>query len=693
MTDLLLIDPVLAYEWAALPGKALYLLYVAAGLGLVIFFHELGHFAVAKWCDVKVERFSIGFGPILLARTRGETEYALSAVPFGGYVKMLGQDDIDPSQLTSEEIARDPRSYSAKPVWQRMAIISAGVVMNLVTAVGFFAVAFGVGVPQIRPVVGSVETGSPAWRAGVDRGDRVTAIGGTRVSSFGDVIRGTALSAGDVKLTARRPGGEEYAVTLTPEADESIRRIGLSPAQGTTLVALPGGKPGLLPGSPAASADPPFEAGDELVAVAPVGGDGEVDVARTLRIESAEQVYDAAARFRDVPVVYTVRRTGGDGGAEELAVRVAPMPFLTTGLRVAIGKVAAVRRGSPADGAGLKPGDALVRVDGREVGADLDPFRLPDYFADHAGEPVTITVQREVTGGDPAETTLTLTPEDRPGWLERPAREGLPLSVPALGAAVHVIPKVIAVEPGSPAERAGLERNDWLTGLELVLPKNAASDGFGDDPEDRAPIPIALSGEADEVDNWAHAFSLSQQTRTRLLKLTVKRGGKARSVTLTPEPADDWFFPARGLLLGRDEVVRRADGVGDALAMGLDHTRDSVAEMYLTLRSLVTGRLGFSNLRGPAGIVDLGSKVAESGFAQFLLFLGFLSVNLAVLNFLPIPILDGGHMVFLLYEAVTRRRPSERLVAAATYAGLIFIVGLMLSVTYLDLFVHKVFGG
>jgi membrane-associated protease RseP (regulator of RpoE activity) len=80
-----------------------------AGAGLVIFFHELGHFAVAKWCDVNVERFSIGFGPILWSFKRGETEYALSLIPFGGYVKMLGQDDMDATQMTNEEIAQDPQ--------------------------------------------------------------------------------------------------------------------------------------------------------------------------------------------------------------------------------------------------------------------------------------------------------------------------------------------------------------------------------------------------------------------------------------------------------------------------------------------------------------------------------------------------------------------------------------------------------
>src|SRR4029077_17694840 len=99
-------------------------LYAALGLGFVIFIHELGHFAVAKWCGVKVERFSIGFGPILWKVTRGETEYALSVIPFGGYVKMLGQDDADPAAMTDDKIAKDPRSHTAKSVPQRILIIS-----------------------------------------------------------------------------------------------------------------------------------------------------------------------------------------------------------------------------------------------------------------------------------------------------------------------------------------------------------------------------------------------------------------------------------------------------------------------------------------------------------------------------------------------------------------------------------------
>ena len=153
-------------------------LIVAAGLGLVIFVHELGHFLVAKWCGVYVERFSIGLMQPIFSKKWGETEYAIGWLPFGGYVKMLGQDDMDPGQMTDEEVSQDPRSYSAKSVPQRMAIISAGVIMNVITAVFFFAIAFGSGIDTTDRVVGSVQVGMPAWEEGVQPGDTLTGING-----------------------------------------------------------------------------------------------------------------------------------------------------------------------------------------------------------------------------------------------------------------------------------------------------------------------------------------------------------------------------------------------------------------------------------------------------------------------------------------------------------------------------------
>ncbi len=135
--------------------------------------------------------------------------------------------------------------------------------------------------------------------------------------------------------------------------------------------------------------------------------------------------------------------------------------------------------------------------------------------------------------------------------------------------------------------------------------------------------------------------------------------------------------------------MKKSESVGDAFTMAFDHTRSSCLNIYLTLRSLMTGRLSIKELHGPLGIASAAFYVASEGIVPLLLFLGFLSVNLAVLNFLPIPVLDGGHMVFLMWEGLTRRKPSEKVLAGATYAGLMFLLGLMVLVLYLDLFVHR----
>ena len=228
---------VAAVDFGGLFTKVLNVLSVALGLGLVIFFHELGHFAVAKWCNVHVERFSIGIGPILWSRQKGETEYALSALPFGGYVKMLGQDDMDPNQMTSSEIAENPRSYSAKSVPQRMAIISAGVVMNIITGFLFFTICYWYGVNEPSPVVGNVVAGFPAWTAGMKDGDRIESINGEEIRSFGDVFQSVVLSTGDVRLQGKHLDGSAFDLTLTPDRGASGRSVGLQSAPTNTLSA------------------------------------------------------------------------------------------------------------------------------------------------------------------------------------------------------------------------------------------------------------------------------------------------------------------------------------------------------------------------------------------------------------------------------------------------------------------------
>ncbi|MCA9073637.1 MAG: site-2 protease family protein [Planctomycetaceae bacterium] len=684
---------IIALDVASLTGTVTNVLTVAIGLGLVIFFHELGHFAVAKWCDVLVERFSIGFGPILWRKKWGETEYALSIIPFGGYVKMLGQDDMDPSQLSSEEIAENPRSYTAKNVLQRMAIISAGVIMNVVTGLLFFMFAFRSGIDTTPAIIGDLQVGMPAWTAGMRSGDRIAEINERDIKDFNDLMRATALTSGNLSISAVRPDGAVYSVSLEPDVSGTRRRIGITPSEG--LIVYDGSNfPAIVPASAAAQANPPFETNDEIIAA-----NGEA-------LDSFAELSRRLSQDRGETLTVTVLRRSGDGKdatSQEVDISIPPEPFRTLGLTMDASNLVAVQDHSPAAKADLKVGDRLASVDGLDIGGDIDPLRLPDYFGERHGQEVVVGIKRNAPGGQAETTEVTIIPEDRGGWIEPPVLEDSPIAISSIGVAYHLQPVVLAVadslaeqsseqpleptdqaesEEGSDADAAestrGIQRSDELTKLELILPEGAEPDGIKDK---------AIAIEIGET-NLAYAFWQMQQLPNRDVRLTVQTPGSdvTRTIDLETQQAEDWFLPtARGLRLFPISVPRRAETFSQAFMMGWHHTRTSIIDIYLTLRNLVTRQLSVKELHGPLGIVKVASDVADVGIAPFLLFLGFLSINLAVLNFLPIPILDGGHMVFLIWEAVTRRKPSEQVVVAASLFGMTFIVALMALVLYLDI--------
>jgi len=647
------------------------------GLGLVIFLHELGHFAVAKWCNVNVERFSIGFGPILLGWKWGETEYALSAIPFGGYVKMLGQDDADPSQMTSEEIAADPRSYVSKNVWQRMAIISAGVTMNVLTAVLFNAAAFGLGSESIPPVIGEVRPGLPAWVAGVRRGDEIDRFNGHEVTNFRDLALSIAVSNGPIELCGKRRTGEKFTAVVEPDTSSTRPQIGISPSPSLTILVDPEGKiPPAIPGTTAAKATPPFAPGDEIVKV------GDQDVT------SYAQFQNLLAERNGTETTLTVRRKEQ---ADPVNITVGANYFRTLGLRLDTGPITAVQVGSPAAQAGLQVGDKLVTINGRSIGNDIDAMRLPDEFAKLHGQEVELAFKRANPTGDDQVRTVKLTAEDRPGWLEQPEMEGEPLSIPAIGVAFHVVPHIIQVEPGSPAAEAGLQpvKPIQIQKIELVLPTDAPDDGL----KDRT-LAISLFDKDNpkKANNWGFAFWAMQQMPNRHVQLTILEHDQKspRMVTLTPVDDTSWPLPTLFLNLQVQVHAEKAENVSQAFAMAWTHSHNTIRNIYLTLRSLVvTRRLSYKELHGPFGIAQAAYESAKVGVVPLLLFLGFLSLNLAVLNFLPIPVLDGGHMVFLTWEALTRRRPSEKVMIGATYVGMAFLLSLMVLVLYLDIFVHR----
>ena len=155
-------------------------------LGVLVFVHELGHFLVAKWANVYVEKFSIGFGPVLLSKKYGETEYVLSALPLGGYVKMYGEQNDDEPGKETYDPAKEGRSFRDKSAWHKAAIIIAGPLFNVIFAIIIFWALYMSGIPSFQAVVGEVEKGSVAEMAGLKAGDTIISVNNEKIRSWNE---------------------------------------------------------------------------------------------------------------------------------------------------------------------------------------------------------------------------------------------------------------------------------------------------------------------------------------------------------------------------------------------------------------------------------------------------------------------------------------------------------------------------
>ena len=190
----------------------LYYATVIPLLGALVFFHELGHFLAARLLGVGVETFSLGFGPRLFGKKSGMTDYRVSAVPLGGYVKMVGEDPDSDEEPEDASI-----SFSHKPVWKRMIIVGAGPAFNFLLAILiFFLIAFFSGVDHTTNILDKVVEDSPAAEAGLLEGDEVLAVNGTAIENFRQVSAEINKKPGDpVEILVRR-NGEELTFTVTP---------------------------------------------------------------------------------------------------------------------------------------------------------------------------------------------------------------------------------------------------------------------------------------------------------------------------------------------------------------------------------------------------------------------------------------------------------------------------------------------
>ena len=677
---------------------------VLIGLGAVIFVHELGHFLLAKACGVKCDKFYVGFDvPIrlfgqtiipgkLVSWKWGETEYGIGSIPLGGYVKMLGQDDNpgsleeqvqgsmregesgDSAILASGLIDRsklDPRSYLAKSVLQRMLIISAGVIFNLVFAVFFAAWAFKSGVDYEPAVIGNVIGGGPAWQHDLT-GAEVEMIGGKPVEgyfTYMDMAQEVVFNGDDrehpLEIKFKRYGEDTVTTASLVPQKGFIRQAQDLPLIGVSRRLTPViGEMGVLKGNAADQANPPLKAGDRIIEVngIPIGDDIELR--------------QALARNADQVATFVVERDskGDDSQTETITSKIPRNPMRQFGFSVQWLPIKAIKIGSPAEQAGLEVGDEIIGVDGQPRG-DLITLDQRMIVAINAGKSVNLRVLRV----DGAEENLVISPVMPK--LTPDLGPNQPLAVDSLGVAIPMSLTIESVDKGGPAAAAGLEVGDELISAEYLLNDEQAKDEAYASLRKRPVVNFV-----DDTTSWAEVSDLMQMMEAgSQVNFKIQRDSSEQTISIKTFASDQFFQGKRGISLTLMQRSYKSETWASALSYGVKQVREDAMRVVKTLAKLISGKISPTNLGGPGTIAMAATSEASRSTSRLLLFLTFLSANLAVVNFLPIPILDGGHMLFLAYEGIFRRPVSERVQVVLTYGGLFMILGLMLFVIFLDI--------
>ncbi len=692
---------------------------VALGIGLVVFVHELGHFVAAKSFGVKCEKFYVGFdvpikiGPIKFPRTLGkftygETEYGIGIIPLGGYVKMLGQDD-DPRKLedenkrilvegeTSDQPSLDPRSFPAKPVWQRMIIISAGVVVNVITGILFAALAFGYGVSYSPAVVGGVTPGGPAWQAGIEPGGQVIAIGSLeddnmhfREMKMEILTQGFEKPDQPVDVAIRYDDGVRN-FKLRPEAmpdNKDFRLIGVAIPESVTL----NKKNYASPQSVAADVLTDADAGATITAFDgnPINADS---------IVPGTNFFDYLYTHPGESISLSLRRSDNS----QTTVTLPPQKAKSIGVRYAIGPVTAMVTDGPAAKAGLKVGDVIESIDGN---SKIDAYSLPNQLVT-ADKPTKFKVRRKLDDA-PEVLEIEITPVASLQTLSPTAVLSGDIGVNSFGLAYKPLPIVASLIAGASAPSQvisgeaksskkskvdaiaveSLQIGDQLQEVRLVMVDSEVPDWMKD--ERYAPVLKSLrEGQEFTATTPLNTFvdTIQYLPVGATLEILATRPPENKVVSaMTTVQQDERFLFDRGLIFPPREAIQQATSFGEALSLGFREGGRRFNDVIRFLKMLPQGRIGLKHVGGPLAIVDIAKNEAERGISPQLMFLTMLSMNLAILNFLPIPALDGGHMMFLLYELVVGKRANEQLEFRLTIAGLLSLLALMVVVFANDLF-------
>lgn len=528
-------------------------------LGLLIFIHELGHFLVAKYFKVRVEVFSLGFGPKIFKFTRGETVYCLSAIPFGGYVKMFG-DSIHADIPEAERSA----SFLHKPIPQRIAIALAGPLMNLIFAVILFFAIANIGYRIVQPVVGDVFTNSDAYKAGFRSGDHIKTINGKKISQWSQVAK-LIQTAKPLKIEINR-AGHLTNLNVQPQLNKN-----LNPLINKDQV---GGVAGLSPvfNLPIITSSNP----------------------QSLWWSLGLQQSDILTKWDEVEVssLFTLKNT---------LAKISP----------GVHKISYMR---------------------------LDP-KTKKYL------PTEISIELK----DEQAAQLTADLETSETFVSEVTKD-------------------------SPAQKAGIRKYDKITSINgaLIL-------SFED----------IIAG----VNNF--------KKEDKSLAVEISRQGKKLSINIEPmqiKHTDQFMNEKTRYAIGIRPLkgaftspgIKTADSTYEAITWGLEQTYEWTEMTLVSFAKLLTNKVSPKNLGGFISISQMAQRSWDVGASAFLKIMAILSINLFILNLLPVPILDGGHILFFLIEAIKGSPISIKKLQVFQTVGLFAILFLMVFSLFND--ITRIFG-
>jgi len=744
------------------------ILLVMIGFGAVVLVHEFGHFIAAKLSGIKVEAFSIGFPPTLVGilrtergwririlpqffkkendesgdgglsftigkKTRaGETEYRIGLIPLGGFVKMLGQEDVG-----QVEKSDDPRSYANKSVGARMAVIASGVLFNAISATIAFMVVFLIGINLPPAVVGGVIPGSPAERAGLKAGDKIIEIDGKNDDlDFSSIALAAALSDvnEEVKVKVEHEDGsvEEFELVAEQFPGEKMRRFGELMPMSLTVGQVSDANAlferiGLLPGDKVRSVNGQdvqahweFEEIVESSLVPEVAvlaerkkEDGSIEKVETqLQMEmsfaDSYAIEDESELFHICSMVPRLRVTAYlPPSKSKLIVLSEKLMHLLN--KIGIGEK--IVETEPA----LKSGDIILAIGDVENPTykemryvitrdkELHDFvrrytfeGLADLVADYKErDPCDIRRRYRRLDGlvksyeEMRAVVADFNEQALHRFVAKYEDEDLSLKVLRVDGNGVEKPITVALKPRRVQARVVI---GVFVALDMEHPVVARSIETENGPEKLGIPRGAVITKFNEV-GVSNFYDLLREIRSstgrqvtidyRLGKETfgdvvLDLSGDKDFVTVKSTLAE--FIPFEGL-----ERCYKADNPVEAMVMGYRKTIMFIAQTYLTIKLLISRAVDIRALSGPVGIITMSYRiVAYRPPVYYVYFLGLISACIAVFNFLPLLPLDGGHIVLLLIEKVKGSALNVRAQEFMAYAGWVLIGAFFLYVTFND---------